>query len=208
VTVLGARRLADCGPVTELPAPAGRRCFGDGDALYERYHDEEWGRPRRDELSLYEKVCLEGFQAGLAWITVLRKREALRAAFAGFDPEAVAGLDVAPLLSDARLIRSERKLRACVTNARATLRLREDGGLPALLWSVAERRGPARERWSDVPAATPASAGLARELKRRGFTFVGPTTVYSLMQACGLVNDHLAGCPSRAEVQDERETAF
>jgi len=179
------------------------RCFGDGDPLYERYHDDEWGRPRTDERSLYEKVCLEGFQAGLAWITVLRKREALREALAGFDPEAVADLDVVPLLSDARLIRSERKLRACVTNARATLALRDDGGLPALLWAAASD-GPAPTAWGDVPASTPASAAVAKDLKRRGFVFVGPTTVYSLMQACGLVDDHLAGCPVRDEVEAER----
>lgn len=116
----------------------------------------------------------------------------------------MADLDVAPLLHDTRLIRSERKLRACVTNARATLQLREDGGLPALLWSAATAPGPAPRQWSDVPAATPASIALAKELQRRGFTFVGPTTVYSLMQACGLVDDHLASCPVRADVEAER----
>jgi DNA-3-methyladenine glycosylase I len=186
-----------------LDRPAGR-CFGTGDPLYERYHDDEWGRPRTDETSLLEKLCLEGFQAGLAWITVLRKREALRAAFHGFDPAQVAELDVAPLLHDARLIRSERKLRACVTNARATLALRERGGLPALLWAAAEVPSPAYHRWSDVPASTPASGALATQLKRHGFTFVGPTTVYSLMQAQGLVGDHLTGCPSRARAEELR----
>lgn len=179
----------------------GARCFGTGDPGYERYHDDEWGRPRTDEQSLYEKVCLEGFQAGLAWLTVLRKREALRAAFHGFDPEVVAGLDVTPLLADARLIRSRAKLQACVTNARATLELREDGGLPALLWSAAEVPSAPYRHWTDVPAWTPASSALARELKRRGFAFVGPTTVYSLMQAHGLVGDHLTGCPVRADVE-------
>ena len=129
------------------------RCFGDGDPLYERYHDEEWGRPQTSEQALYEKVCLEGFQAGLAWITVLRKREALREVFAGFDPERVAELDVEPLLDDARLIRSGPKLRACVTNARATLALREHGGLPALLWSAAEVPSPA-------PSAVGGRAGV------------------------------------------------
>ncbi len=177
------------------------RCFGDGLPLYERYHDVEWGRPQIDERALYEKICLEAFQAGLAWITVLRKREALREAFAGFDPEVVAELDVEPLLLDARLIRSGAKLRACVTNARATLALRADGGLAALLWTAAEIPSQAYERWSEVPASTPASAVLARELKRRSFTFVGPTTVYSLLQACGLVGDHLTGCPARAEAE-------
>lgn len=179
----------------------GGRCFGDGDSVYERYHDQEWGRPQRTEQALYEKVCLEGFQAGLAWITVLRKRDALREAFAGFDPDVVAGMDVAPLMKDERLIRSGPKLRACVTNARATVALRASGGLPELLWSRAELPSPVYERWQDVPASTPTSALLAEELKRTGFAFVGPTTVYALMQACGLVDDHLAGCPVRDEVE-------
>jgi DNA-3-methyladenine glycosylase I len=183
---------------------SGTRCFGEGDPLYERYHDEEWGRPQTSERALYEKVCLEGMQAGLAWITVLRKREALREVFLGFDPERVAELDVAPLLDDARLIRSGPKLRACVTNARATLALRADGGLPALLWSAAEVPSPAPAAWDAVPASTPASAALAKRLKRAGFVFVGPTTVYSLLQACGLVDDHLASCPVRAEVERQR----
>jgi DNA-3-methyladenine glycosylase I len=177
------------------------RCFGDGDSTYERYHDEEWGRPQRSEQALYEKVCLEGFQAGLAWITVLRKRPALREVFADFDPEVVAHLDVTPLMKDERLIRSGPKLRACVTNARATLALRESGGLSALLWSHAEVPSPARTAWSDIPSSTPDSAVVAKQLKRLGFAFVGPTTVYSLFQACGLVNDHLAGCPVRDEVE-------
>lgn len=184
------------------------RCFGDGVALYERYHDREWGRPKTSERRLYEKICLEGFQAGLAWITVLRKRTALQQAFAGFDPEVVAAMDVArdvePLLGDARLIRSGPKLRACITNARATLALREQGGLAALLWSHAQVPSPAYGLWTEVPAATATSAGIARDLKRRGFTFVGPTSVYSLLQACGLVGDHLTGCPIRVEVEGLR----
>ena len=177
------------------------RCFGHGDAVYEAYHDDEWGRPQLSEQQLYEKTCLEGFQAGLAWITVLRKREALREVFAGFDPDRVAGLDVEPMLDDARLIRSGPKLRACVTNAQATIALREVGGLPALLWRAAELPSPAHERWSDVPATTPASTALAKQLKRAGFSFVGPTTVYSLLQACGLVGDHLTSCPSRERAE-------
>jgi DNA-3-methyladenine glycosylase I len=181
------------------------RCFGDGDAGYERYHDLEWGRPRRSEQALYEKLCLEGMQAGLSWITVLRKREAFREVFAGFDPDVVAGYDgVDALLTDARLIRSRAKLEACVRNAQATVALRASGGLPALLWSAAELPSPAYDAWSQAPASTPASAALARSLKKAGFSFVGPTTVYSLMQACGLVNDHLTTCPVRAEVEAER----
>jgi DNA-3-methyladenine glycosylase I len=184
------------------------RCFGAGDPLYERYHDEEWGRPRTSEQALYEKVCLEGFQAGLAWITVLRKREALREVFARFDPDTVAAYDgIDHLLQDTRLIRSRPKLQACVTNARATLALRDRGGLPALLWSAAEVPSPAYDDWSAVPASTPASAALAKRLKQAGFVFVGPTTVYSLLQACGLVGDHLIGCPVRAEVEAERAAA-
>jgi DNA-3-methyladenine glycosylase I len=185
------------------------RCFGDGDPLYERYHDEEWGRPRRGEQPLYEKLCLEGFQAGLSWITVLRKREALREVYAGFDPDAVAAFDgVDRLLTDTRLIRSRAKLEACVRNARATVALRASGGLPALLWAAAELPSPAYDAWSDVPPSTPASAALAKQLKRAGFTFVGPTTVYSLMQACGLVNDHLMSCPVRADVEADRVRAW
>ncbi len=182
------------------------RCFGDGDELYERYHDEEWGRPRTGEQALYEKVCLEGLQAGLAWITVLRKREDLRAAFRGFDPVLVAELDVEPLLGDPRLIRSGPKLRACVTNARATLALRGHGGLPRLLWQAAGAvPSPAYDDWADVPATTAVSADVAKLLKRAGFVFVGPTTVYALMQACGLVGDHLTRCPVRVEAEAERE---
>lgn len=181
------------------------RCFGDGDPVYERYHDEEWGRPRRSEQALYEKICLEGLQAGLSWITVLRKRPALREAFAGFDPDVVAGFQgVEALLTDAQLIRSRPKLEACVRNARATVALRSAGGLVALVWAAAERRSAVRASWADVPAATPASTALARSLKQAGFSFVGPTTAYSTMQACGLVNDHLASCPVRAEVEAAR----
>ena len=176
------------------------RCFGEGDELYERYHDTEWGRPQRTERQLFEKICLEGFQAGLAWITVLKKREALREVFHGFDPEVVAGMDVEPLLVDVRLIRSGPKLRACVRNADATLALRADGGLVDLVWSYRDD-GPAPRDWSQTPGSTPASTELAKRLKKLGFVFVGPTTVYSLLQACGIVDDHLASCPVRAEVE-------
>ena len=181
------------------------RCFGDGDPLYESYHDTEWGRPQLSERQLFEKVCLEGFQAGLAWITVLRKREALREVFGGFDPSYVADLDVEPLLADARLIRSRPKLLACVTNARATLAL--GGGLPDLVRRYATP-GPAPERWDAVPASTPGSTALAKELKRAGYTFVGPVTAYSLLQACGLVGDHLQGCDVREEVEAQRRAAL
>ena len=179
--------------------------------MYERYHDLEWGRPQTSERALYEKVCLEGFQSGLSWITVLRKREALREAFGGFDPDVVAAMDpvrdIEPLLGDARLIRSGPKLRACLTNARATVALRASGGLAALLWAAAEVPSPVYTSSSEVPATTPASAELAKQLKRAGFSFVGPTTVYSLLQACGLVNDHVLSCPVRDDVEAQRSAA-
>jgi DNA-3-methyladenine glycosylase I len=177
------------------------RCFGDGDPLYAAYHDTEWGRPVRTEQGLFERICLEGFQAGLAWITVLRKREALREVFHRFDPEAVAEMDVTPLLEDARLIRSGAKLAACVTNARATLALA--GGLVDLVWQYRED-GPAPASWAAVPSATPASIELAKALKRKGFVFVGPTTAYATMQACGVVDDHLVTCPVRDDVEAAR----
>ena len=175
------------------------RCFGDGDALYEAYHDTEWGRPQVTERQLYEKICLEGMQAGLAWITVLRKREAFREVFRGFDPALVVDIDIEPLLQDARIIRARAKLQACVTNAHAVLAL--DGGLADLIWSY-RVDGPLPTTWQ---ATTPGSVELSKRLKKLGFTFVGPTTVYSLMQACGVVNDHRADCTIRDEVEAQRQ---
>jgi len=180
------------------------RCFGDGDPLYERYHDEEWGRPVRDERGLFEKLSLEAFQSGLAWITILRRRETFRAAFADFDPERVAAFgprDVERLLGDPGIIRNRAKIEATIANARATLALREAGEpLEELVWEHRPEPRPAPASFADVPATVPQSEALARLLKRRGFRFVGPTTLYALMQACGLVNDHLAACPVRDEV--------
>jgi DNA-3-methyladenine glycosylase I len=175
------------------------RCFGDGDPLYEAYHDTEWGRPVRDERGLYERISLEAFQSGLAWITILRKREAFRAAFAGFNPEAVARFgddDVARLMGDAGIVRNRAKIEATIANARATLALREAGTpLHELVWSFAPAPRAARPgRREEVPAQTPESVALSRALKRAGFRFVGPTTAYAAMQACGLVDDHLATC--------------
>jgi DNA-3-methyladenine glycosylase I len=179
------------------------RCFGDGDPLYERYHDEEWGRPVRDERGLFERMSLEAFQSGLSWITILRKREAFRAAFAGFEPDAVARFgdaDVVRLLGDAGIVRNRAKIEATIANARATVGLREHGPtLPELIWErhrPAPRAAPARTL-AELPAQTPETVALAKELKKRGFRFVGPTTLYALMQACGVVNDHLATCPVR-----------
>jgi DNA-3-methyladenine glycosylase I len=178
------------------------RCFGDGDPLYERYHDEEWGRPVRDERGLFERMSLEAFQSGLSWLTILRKRDAFRAAFAAFDPDAVARFgeaDVVRLLADAGIVRNRAKIEATIANARATVALREDG--PALAELIWERYRPppraAPRTLADIPSQTPETVALAKELKRRGFRFVGPTTLYALMQACGVVNDHLAGCSAR-----------
>jgi DNA-3-methyladenine glycosylase I len=192
-------------PTTEdlLPGPDGRpRCrWAVSAPEYVAYHDEEWGRPVRDDDGLFERLCLEAFQSGLSWLTILRKREAFRAAFDGFAIERVAAFgedDVARLLADAAIVRNRAKIEACIHNARAAAGL-SDVGLGELLWSFApapEER-PAPERIADVPAITPESTAMAEELKRRGFRFVGPTTAYALMQACGLVNDHLAGCAAR-----------
>ncbi|WP_282948321.1 DNA-3-methyladenine glycosylase I [Cellulomonas endometrii] len=191
-------------PVTAAtagPTLPGRRCFGDGDPLYERYHDEEWGRPVHGERELYERMTLEAFQSGLAWITVLRKREAFREAFAGFDAAVVATYDehdVERLMADAGIIRNRAKIVAAVANARALLDLHDAGGtLDELFWSYAVDRAdaPRPRSFAEVPATTPSSVALAKELKRRGFRFVGPTTAYAAMQACGIVDDHLADCP-------------
>ncbi len=159
---------------------------------YRRYHDEEWGRPVHGETALYERFTLEAFQSGLSWLTILRKREAFRTAFAGFGPG-----DVERLLADAGIVRNRAKVDAAVANARATLALREahPGGLDALVWSFAPApRGRRPASLAEVPATTPESVALAKALKRHGFAFVGPTTAYAAMQACGLVDDHVEGC--------------
>ncbi|MDV6280535.1 DNA-3-methyladenine glycosylase I [Rhodococcus jostii] len=169
----------------------------DGSRLYRDYHDLEWGRPLHGRDELYERLCLEAFQSGLSWITILRKRDAFRAAFAGFDPEAVARYterDVARLLEDASIVRNRAKIEASVSNARALLEL-SDTDLDTLLWSFAPPPRPSRlATVNDVPAVTPESTAMAKELKRRGFKFVGPTTAYALMQATGMVDDHVAAC--------------
>jgi DNA-3-methyladenine glycosylase I len=184
-------------------------CWWAGDdPLYRAYHDDEWGRPVTDDVRLLEKLCLEGFQAGLAWITILRKRERFREVFAGFDPEVVAGFgpaDVDRLLGDAGIIRHRGKIEATIGNARAYLDLAGTGlTLRELVWSHAPDAAdrPARFDFASLSAlaSTPESTALSKELKRRGFRFVGPTTVYAFMQAMGLVNDHLEGCDVRAEL--------
>jgi DNA-3-methyladenine glycosylase I len=164
---------------------------------YLSYHDTEWGVPVHGETGLYERLTLEAFQSGLSWLTILRKRESFRAAFAGFDVDAVAAFGEADherLMSDRSIVRNRLKIRAAMTNAQAVVRLRGDGGLDELIWSFAPvgRRQPRTP--ADVPATSVDSIALAKALKRNGFVFVGPTTMYATMQACGLVDDHLAGC--------------
>ncbi|MGZ4268547.1 MAG: DNA-3-methyladenine glycosylase I [Solirubrobacteraceae bacterium] len=180
------------------------RCFGEGDELYAAYHDHEWGRPVRDERGLYERLSLEAFQSGLSWLTILRKRTGFRAAFAGFDPEAVArygDADVARLMGDAGIVRNRRKVEATIANARATLALREAGTpLHAVIAEHAPAPRAAPAAFGEVPSETPESRALAKRLRAAGFRFVGPTTLYALLQATGFVNDHLAGCPVRGNV--------
>jgi DNA-3-methyladenine glycosylase I len=176
---------------------------------YRAYHDQEWGRPVGDDARIFEKICLEGFQSGLSWLTILRKREAFRRAFASFEPDKVAaftGADVERLLECPGIVRHRGKITATIGNARALVALWAQGrSLGGLLWSYeprGERRAPAG--MGEIPAATDASRALSAELRRRGFRFVGPTTLYSAMQALGVVNDHLARCHFRAVAEAQR----
>ena len=188
-----------------------RRCeWSLGTDDYVAYHDDEWGRPVVDDTRLYEKLCLEGFQSGLAWITILRKRENFRRAFAGFDPATVARFgerDVTRLLQDAGIVRHRGKIEAAIANAQATVALRDSGRtLPELVWSYrVDGPGPrSRDEWL---TKTPGSEALSKELRKAGFRFVGPTTVYAAMQACGIVNDHLTTCPWRRAAEEARARA-
>ncbi len=175
------------------------------DPLYVAYHDTEWGVPEHDGRALWEKLVLDGFQAGLAWITILRKREAFRAAFAGFDPERIAGwgeAEVARCLADPGIVRHRGKIEAAIGNARAFLEIEARGGFADFVW---DRVGgvPVQNAWrtpGEVPASTPASERFSKDLRTAGFRFCGPTIVYAWMQATGLVNDHLASCPRHREV--------
>ncbi|MGH2788587.1 MAG: DNA-3-methyladenine glycosylase I [Actinomycetota bacterium] len=184
------------------------RCFGDGDPLYSEYHDREWGRPVVDERGLYERLCLESFQSGLSWAIVLRKRASIRAGFRDFDPDRVARFgaeDIARLLADPGVIRNRAKIEAAIANARATRDLRDgDTPLEALVWSFRPPRRRAPRSFEGVAPFTPESKALSAALKKAGFRFVGPTTAYATMQAAGLVNDHLAQCIVRAEVEREQ----
>ena len=184
------------------------RCWwGAEPEIYRIYHDEEWGRPTTDDHRLFEKVCLEGFQAGLSWLTILRKRENFRAGFSGFDPVEVASFgddDVARLLTYTGIVRHEGKIRSTINNAvRALELIQETGSLSTYFWSWAGPEDPAP---SEIAATTETSVALSKDLKRRGWSFVGPTTVYAFMQAMGLVNDHLAGCHVREVCASQRRS--
>jgi len=185
------------------------RCaWSGGDELYDAYHDEEWGRATTADSRLFEKIVLEGFQAGLAWITVLRKRERFREVFAGFDPAIVAGFgeaEVLDLLDDAGIIRHRGKIEAAINNAGMALGLIEEfGSIAAYVWPQAPASVRSPRTFADLPSQTEESAALSKDLKRRGWKFVGPTTMYAFMQAMGLVNDHLVGCWAREVCEVER----
>ena len=177
------------------------RCpWGAGDPVNLAYHDTEWGMRVAGEAAHFERLTLEAFQSGLSWLTILNKRDSFRAAFAGFDADVVAAYDesdVERLMADAGIVRNRRKVDATIANARATVALREQGGLEELLWSFSPEPGPAPRTTADVPATSPESIALSKALKKAGFAHVGPTTMYALMEAIGLVDDHLEGCHRR-----------
>ncbi|WP_040156539.1 DNA-3-methyladenine glycosylase I [Mobilicoccus massiliensis] len=170
------------------------------DPLLREYYDVEWGMPVRDEHGLFERLSLEAFQSGLSWVTILRRRDAFRAAFSGFDPDVVARFDegdVERLLSDPTIIRNRRKIEATIRNAAATIALREEGGLAEFIWSFRPDRTPEPRTFAEVPTSSPESVALAKALKQRGFAHVGPTTMYALMEAVGIVDTHLVGSHRR-----------
>jgi DNA-3-methyladenine glycosylase I len=175
---------------------------------YRRYHDEEWGRPVVDDVRIFEKLSLEGFQSGLSWLTILRKRDGFRRAFADFDIAAVAAFDeddVERLVGDAEIVRHRGKIQATIGNARAALEVQAgEGSLAALIWRYEPAPDPAIQTLADLPTFRPEAKELSKELRRRGFRFVGPTTVYAAMQALGLVDDHVEGCFRRPAIEEER----
>lgn len=176
-----------------------------GDPLLTTYHDEEWGRPVHGERALFERLVLEGFQAGLSWLVVLRKRPAFRRVFLDFDPDAVAGLsddELEALAVDPGIIRNRAKISATRANARAVVALRDEGGLDDLVWSHRPEPGPAPTSEADVPTRSPASTALAAALRARGIRFIGPTSAYALMQATGMIDDHVASCHRRGVRSD------
>ncbi|GAA2509569.1 DNA-3-methyladenine glycosylase I [Pilimelia columellifera] len=177
-----------------------RPAWAAGDALLREYYDNEWGMPVHGERELYERITLEAFQAGLSWVTILRKRPAFRLAFDGFDPEVVAGYgdsDVERLLADAGIVRNGAKIRAAVGNAAATLALRDEGGLDAFVWSFRPDSTPSPRTLAEAPTVSAESAALSKALRRKGFVFVGPTTMFALMEAIGMVDTHLVGSHRR-----------
>src|SRR3954447_23904711 len=204
--------MTDWATVAAVKGSDGKRRCGWGISTpdYEAYHDDEGGRPVIDDVRLYEKLCLEGFQSGLSWLTILRKREGFRRAFAEFEPEAVARFgeaDILRLLQDASIVRHRGKIEATIANARATLDVQDSyGSLAALVWSFepprTKRAVPVR--LGDIAATTPESTALSKRLRTLGFRFVGPTTVYAAMQSLGLVNDHLKGCVARVPCDKDR----
>ncbi|MGT2463195.1 DNA-3-methyladenine glycosylase I [Sinomonas atrocyanea] len=177
-----------------------RPLWASADALLREYYDTEWGMPVRDEQGVYERICLEGFQAGLSWATILRKRPAFRQAFAGFDPEAVAEFtpeDVERLMLDEGIVRNRAKINAAITNATATLALREEGGLADFVWSFQPAETPAPASFAEIPSTSPESIALSKALRKKGFAFVGPTTMFALMEAIGIIDTHLVGSHRR-----------
>ena len=193
-------RGASAGPDGKLRCPWSLSSAAE--SLYLEYHDQEWGTPVRDDAGMYERLCLEAFQSGLSWLTILRKRESFRAAFSGFDLAAVAGFgpdDEARLLADPGIVRNRAKIRAVIGNARAALDI--PGGLAALVWRFSPEPATVPATLDDIPSWTPQSKALSVELRRHGFTFTGPVTAYATMQACGVVDDHLAGCFRRSQLR-------
>ncbi len=186
--------------------PGGRCGWCGSNPVYVAYHDIEWGVPEYDSRALWEKLVLDGFQAGLAWITILRKRDAFRAAFEGFEPDVIAGwgeAEVARLLADPGIVRHRGKIEATIGNAQAWIKMEERGGFDAFVWDYVDG-APVQNRWemlADVPAATELSTRMSKDLKKAGFRFCGPTIVYAWLQATGVINDHLVGCFRHAEVK-------
>lgn len=177
------------------------RCpWSTGHPLNREYHDREWGLPVHGEAALFERIMLEAFQSGLSWLTILAKRPAFRTAFHGFDPDLVAAFgdaDIERLMANTGIVRNGAKIRSAITNAEAVVRLRDTGGLDALIWSHRPAKTPRPRTTAEVPTQTPASKALSTDLKRRGFVFVGPTTAWAMMEAVGLVDTHLLGCHRR-----------
>lgn len=182
------------------PDGLARPAWASADELMREYYDTEWGMPVRDEQGLYERICLEGFQAGLSWSTILRRRDAFRAAFAGFDPDLVANFtedDVARLMNDPSIIRNSLKINAAITNAHATIALREKGGLAEFVWGFQPKTTPRPVTFDEIPTQSDESVALAKALRAEGFKFVGPVSMFALMEAIGMIDTHLVGSHRR-----------